>query len=76
VKYSSYVQYQSDFLLNQLESWEILDIEYYTMIVHRMTDFLSRVQSYLNGESDTTLSQEDLDLIEYEELRNYVNNVR
>lgn len=46
------------------------------MIVHRMTDFLSRVQSYLNGESDTTLSQEDLDLIEYEELRNYVNNVR
>ncbi len=44
------------------------------MVVNRMNDFLSRVQSYLNGESDATLSQEDLDLIEKEELRDFINN--
>jgi hypothetical protein len=78
VKYAGYIQYQAEVLINQLASGETLGIQEYTTMVTRMNMLLSKLDSYLNGESlpECTADEEvkfeqDLDR---QEIQDYIYN--
>jgi hypothetical protein len=49
IKYAGYIQYQADFMINQLESGTSFSIDYYTAMTDRMNTLLTYIHNYTNG---------------------------
>jgi hypothetical protein len=76
VKYAGYIQYQTEFLMNQLASEGTLHIQEYEAMVKRMNDLLLKLESYLYGEPLPECSEEDDPIQDFgkQEIQDYIYN--